>query len=273
MSFNLTYGNQGIWYGRFANFPGTLVTHGISTRFGGKSDGAFAGMNLAMHNGDNPEKVIANRKAYGDALTLSSDDFVTAKQVHGVNVLCVDRAYAGRGAFAYEDAIDDTDALITNIPGLPLMMFFADCVPVLIVDPVKKAIGISHAGWKGTVHKIAQKTIFAMQEKFGTVSRDCLVGIGPSIGSCCYEVGDEVAKQFATAFPAHKQQILLEQKSEKWKLDLWESNRIQLEEIGVEPKNIEIAAACTACNSQVFFSYRADHGKTGRIAATICLQS
>lgn len=271
MSFKLNYGDYGIWYGKFSSFPDALVNHGISTRFGGVSDHAFASMNLAMHNGDDIEKVRQNRKLFGQALSLSYDNFVTTKQVHGVNILHVDSKFAGRGAYSYEDAIDDTDALITNTVGLPLMMFFADCVPVLILDPIKKAIGICHAGWKGTVNKIAQKTILSMHDVFGTSPENCIVGIGPSIGSCCYEVGDEVANQFKQAFPQDEKKIL-NKINEKWKLNLWEANRVQLKEIGVKDLNIEIARTCTACNSKVFFSYRADSGKTGRIAAIICLQ-
>lgn len=272
MGFDLKYGGKGVWYGQFSHFPEELAGHGISTRFGGGSEGAFSSLNLALHNGDDRKTVVLNRRVYGGALGMPASAFVTAKQTHGTNILCVDPSYAGRGAFAYGDAIDDTDALITDVPGLPLLMFFADCVPVLIADPVKRVVAVSHAGWKGTVGKIAQKTVLAMKDRYGSSSADCLIGIGPSIGVCCYEVGEEVAEMFCEAFPTDSESLLQGGKDGKWKLDLWRANKIQLEEIGVPPSNIEVSAVCTACNSGLFFSYRADHGKTGRIAAAISLQ-
>lgn len=271
MGFDLKYGKNSLWYGQFSHFPDDFMTHAVSTRFGGMSEGAFQSLNLAMHNGDDPAHVIENRRRFGQALALSADLFVTAQQVHGDAVLRVDTSFAGKGAQSYADAIASTDALITDCENLPLMLFFADCVPVLIVDPVKRAVGVSHAGWKGTVHGIVQKTVRAMHGAFGSKAADCLVGIAPSIGSCCYEVGGEVAARFQEAFPNFYQRILISV-GEKYKLDLWAANRIQLEEIGVRSENIVTARACTACNSDVFFSYRADQGKTGRIAAVICLK-
>ncbi|WP_418627109.1 peptidoglycan editing factor PgeF [Anaerosinus sp.] len=259
-----------LWYGFFNHFNPNLVTQAISTRFHGVSKAEFSSLNLALHNGDNSKDVWQNREAFCLGLGIDAKKIVTAQQVHGTNVLCVDESYLGRGAFDYEEAIENTDGLITNVPDLPLMMFFADCVPILIFDPIKKAIGICHAGWKGTVHRIAQKTVQAMGSSFNSRPEDCLIGIGPSIGPCCFEVDEPVYTQFKQAFPS----LTCKQTSkEKWKINLWEANRLQLKNIGVLDKNIICSNVCTKCNSDVFFSYRADEGKTGRIAAIIQLKS
>lgn len=271
VGFALNCGNDGLWLGQFSLFPGDLVAHAVSTRFGGCSKEPFDGLNLAMHNGDEVSAVRKNRALLCRALGLSSRGAVTAKQAHGERVARVDLSHAGRGEAAYEDALADTDALITDCRGLPLMLFFADCTPILIVDPARKAVGVVHAGWRGTARRIAQKTIEAMGACFGTRAQDCLAGIGPSIGACCYEVGEDVKEQFAADFPKNARRILTPA-GDKWMLDLWAANRICLEEIGVLPQNIDAACACTSCNSRVFFSYRADRGKTGRIAAIIALK-
>lgn len=271
MSFVLHYGKKGVWFGKFSNFPERLVTHAISSRLGGLSQAPFDQMNLAMHNGDAIEVVKKNRALFCEAIHLDPCKLVTAEQVHSDHVLLVDESYAGKGATEYIDAIKGTDALITNCVNLPLMLFFADCVPVLIVDPVHRAIGICHAGWKGTVHKIAQKTVLAMQRNFGTQSQDCFVGIGPSIGPCCYEVSQEVVEQFSMAFAENRNKIF-KPFADKWKLDLWAANQLQLKEIGVCADKIEVPHICTACNAKLFFSYRADCTKTGRIAAVLSLK-
>ena len=271
MSFSLLDKAANIQVGQFSIFPQKGLEHAISTRFGGVSNEPFDKMNLAMHNGDDKKSVLENRSRFCNAFSIASADLCTCEQVHSSNIRQVTAADAGRGATSYEDALKETDALITNVKNVPLMLFFADCTPVLFFDPEHHAIGISHAGWKGTVHKIAQKTVQAMQAAFQTDPKKCLVGIGPSIGPCCYEVGSDVQLQFRKAFPKDANTILTPFQ-QKWKLDLWAANRIQLEQVGIPKENIDIAHTCTACNSDVFFSYRADFGKTGRIAAMLCLK-
>lgn len=262
-------GSSGIWFGIFQHFDRLGITHAISTRMGGVSQGAFDSMNLALHTGDVPKDVIENRRKFCKVLGLNFSRLVTAQQVHGDVVAKVSECDIGRGREHYEDALCNTDALITNLSNIPLMLFFADCVPVLIADPVHQAIGVSHAGWKGTVAKIAQKTILAMQKEYGTNPADCLVGIGPSVGSCCYEVDDVVVSRLKEEFPRWQELVKPHQK--RWLLDLWEANRMQLEDIGVLHDNILISGVCTSCNSKLFYSYRADKGHTGRICAVICL--
>lgn len=270
MSFYLECGEDNLWYGLFSHFNSELVIHGVSTRFNGVSKNVFDSLNLALHNGDDSKAVCENRVKFCNGLGVDAKKIVTTQQVHGDAILRIDTSYLGRGAIDYEDAIQETDGLITNLPNVPLMMFFADCVPILILDPIKKAIGICHAGWKGTVKKIAQKTVMAMADAFGSNPEDCLIGIGPSIGKCCFEVDEPVYKEFKLAFPTLD---CKEISHDKWKIDLWQANRLQLESIGVKPANIEESKICTKCNAELFFSYRADGGKTGRIAAVIQLKS
>jgi YfiH family protein len=169
----------------------------------------------------------------------------------------------------YHEAISKTDALITNVPNLPLMLCYADCVPLLIADPKRKVVALSHAGWRGTVAAIAKKTVEKMTEEFGCQPADCLVGIGPSIGFCSYEVDDTVISELQRAFSwwAH----VVRPEGKKWKLDLWQANAQQLIDVGVVRENIVISNFCTVCNRDLFFSHRAEKGQTGRMSAIIAL--
>ena len=272
MSFSLQYAGDAVWYGTFSLLAQAGICHGISTRFGGSSQAPYASMNLALHTGDNPAAVIENRRRFCRALDVDFSRLCTCEQVHGDKIFKVTAKEAGRGNRQLEDSIAGVDALITNEKNLPLLLFFADCTPILIFDPVHHALGAAHGGWKGTVQKIAAKTIRAMAEEFGTNPADCLVGIGPAIGACCYEVGANVRDAFTAAFPRQQGALLFPVSADKWKLDLWQANRCQLEEIGVLADKIDMANSCTQCNDNVFFSYRADNGHTGRIGALICLK-
>lgn len=267
--FILNYGNNGLWYGTFAHFNSLAIKHGISGRLGGVSKQPFSSLNVALHTGDSDEDVIANRKLFCQAIGIHPNDIVTAQQLHTDTIGVVVEESMGKGAKNYNDAIPATDALITNVPGIPLMLFFADCVPVLIVDPVQRAVGAVHAGWRGTVEKIAQKTVIAMQANFGTNPEDCLIGIAPSIGPCCYEVDEVVINQLKSQFKNWEH--LVRAVNDKWYLDLWKANYVQLEEIGVNNDNIVVSGVCTACNHELFFSYRKENGSTGRMGAAISL--
>lgn len=271
MSFFLQHKHDNLWHGKFALFSEDVAVHAISTRLGGVSEAPYASLNLGLHVGDDKQKVWENRMRFAASLELKAEEICTPQQVHGSHVQQVTERDAGRGCREYEDALPETDALITDVPGLPLMLCFADCTPILFLDPEKKAVGIAHGGWKGTVNKIACQTLAAMGKAFGTLPEECLVGIGPSIGPCCYEVGSEVEQAFREAFPAFQERIL-SQKDGKTHLNLWEANRQQLLAAGILPENMECAEACTACENQWYFSHRAEHGRTGRIAAMIALQ-
>ncbi len=261
---------NGVWHGSFTHLTHQGVKHGISTRLGGLSVPPYATLNLGLKSGDDPDKVLLNRDLFCQAVGVDYARAVTCLQVHGDRIHHACEQDAGRGTRSHAAAVPASDALITDRRGLPLILFYADCVPVLIFDPVKRAIGLSHAGWKGTVARIAAKTVLAMGEHYGTRPADCLVGIGPSIGPCCYEVDAPVIEALQASF-ADTWSKLVVPRGDRWLLDLWHANRDQLEEIGVPRAHIDISGVCTAENTALFYSHRAEHGLTGRHGAVICL--
>ena len=276
MSYFLKRTENNLWHGKFSTFPDDIVTHAVSTRQGGVSHAPFDGLNLALHVGDKAENVIANRKKFAQSLGFDIADIVTPNQVHGEKIFRVDELYRGRGSTNYADSIPETDALITDVPKLPLMLCFADCVPIFFVDVDNRAIGLAHGGWRGTFKKIAAKTLLKMSDEFGTRPENCLIGIAPSIGACCYEVGGEVVSKCKEIFPANVDELLTERDGKIF-LDLWRANVVQLLEVGALAENIDVAGECTCCNDGWYFSYRAAHQKnldrTGRIAAFIALKA
>ena len=275
MFYFLERTENNLWLGKFSAFPKDLITHAVSTRDGGFSKPPFDSLNLALHVGDDPADVIANRKKFLQALGFKLSDLVTPNQVHGEKIFRVDENYRGCGCENYADSIPETDALITNTPDLPLMLCFADCVPIFFVDADNRAIGLAHGGWKGTLKKIAAKTLLKMNSEFGTRPQDCLIGIAPSIAACCYEVGGGVIDKCKEAFPKNFDRLLI-RRDEKIFLDLPRANVIQLLEIGVPEENISLSNHCTCCTADWYFSYRAAQKKnldrTGRIAALIALK-
>ncbi len=275
MSYYLKQCRQNFWHGRFSTFPDDLVVHAISTRLSGISKSPFDSLNLALHVGDNPQDVLTNRRRFANSLNLNFEDIISPNQVHGDKIVRVDESHRGLGAINYNDAIKETDALITNTPNLPLMLCFADCVPILFVDVDNRAVGIAHAGWKGTMLKIAAKTLMAMTDEFGTNPQTCLAGIAPSIGPCCYEVGENVIEATKEAFPHHADKLIINRNGKTF-IDLWQANFIQLIEAGMSNENIDISRECTCCKSSWYFSYRAARlagkNETGRIAAIISIK-
>lgn len=272
MDFSLREYNNDICLGEFSLFNSTeLVSHAFSARFGGVSEDKYSSLNLALHVGDDVDAVIENRKRLCGALGLDFSNICTAEQVHEDKVCRVRRDLAGRGALSYADAVQATDALITNERGIPLMLCFADCVPVMFLDPVNKAVGVAHAGWKGTVKKIAAKTILRMGEEFGTKPENVFAVIGPSIGPESFDVGEDVAEMFSAAFQGFADKIIFH-RDKKVFVDLWSANCLQLEEVGMKRENIACAEVCTSLNPKTFFSYRYDEGVTGRFAAIIALK-
>ena len=272
MGFSLKNGGYPeLWIGKFDIFPDEIFAHGVSTRHGGFSTGALASLNLGLHVDDDPALVVRNRELFCRSLGADFESLVTCQQVHGVKVAKATRCEAGMGSRNYESSIPDTDALITNEPGLPLMLFFADCTPIMIADPVNRAIGVAHGGWKGTLGGIAVITIEAMAREYGSRPENLLASVGPSIGPCCYAVRSDVADRFQERYPGYADDILKLENGEIM-LNLWECNRRQLLDAGVPAKNIDKADTCTSCNHKQFFSYRADKGKTGRIGALMMIR-
>ena len=248
----------------FESMQSPRVAQAVFTRLGGASRGAFASLNVGHTVGDDPTDVEANHETICRILGISADEIVTAHQVHGHRVARVSRDDGGT-------VVPETDALITNDPGVVLLLRFADCTPVLISAPSYGAVGIAHAGWRGTVQRIAALTVRAMCEAFGCRPSDCFVGIGPAIGACCYQVGPEVVADVHSRFSGADLLFSHRTPDGRAHLDMALANEMQLREIGVT--HIEASGLCTRCHRDEFFSYRGDHGHTGRFAACIGLRS
>lgn len=243
----------------------------FSTRTGGSSKAPYDSLNLSLAVGDEREIVLANRRAFASALQVNPYRIVVPNQVHSNTVRRVTQADAGAGAADHSTAIPDTDALITNTPNLTLAMHFADCACVFLVDPEHRAIGIAHAGWRGTVGGIVTTTIEAMTREFGTNPAQLLAAIAPAIERHCYDVGEEVARSFAKAFPKDER-VLRQSSSTKWRADLKTANLVLLERAGVDNSRIAVSERCTSCNSGELFSYRRD-GETGRMGGWLTLKA
>lgn len=248
------------------------VVHGFSTRLGGVSEGPFSSLNLTFSRGDERERVLENYRRLAEALGTLPERFVLTRQVHGTNVLHVTKADAGKGVTRERDW-DGLDGLVTDTPGLVLSVFSADCVPILFWDPVRRAIGACHSGWRGTVGRIGARVVETMQEEFHTDPKDLVCCIGPSICRDCYEIGDDVAEHFLEAFPGEETRILENKHNGHWQLDLWAACRIVLTEAGVPDAQIHTTDVCTCCNPELLFSHRAALGGThGNIGGFIMLQ-
>lgn len=249
-----------------------IVEHCFTTRIGGVSKGIYESLNLSFTRGDEDAAVRENFRRLAGAMKTDVSKFVFTDQTHTTNVRRVTAEDAGKGIVKERD-YTDIDGLITNEPGLVLSTFYADCVPLYFVDPVHRAIGMSHSGWKGTVGKMGAATITAMKREFGTEAKDLVCAIGPSICQDCYEVSEDVAEAFKEAFPGHADEILLDKKNGKYQLDLWRANEIVLTEAGVLKENIAVTNICTCCNPDLLFSHRASHGKRGNLGAFIYLRN
>jgi polyphenol oxidase len=247
------------------------ILHFISTREGGVSKPPFDALNLSFNVSDDPKSVLQNRKTLAEAIGIGIENFTVAKQVHNNKVAVVTKDMRGKGAKDHASALDNIDAMVTNVPGILLMIQVADCVPLLFYDPTKNAVGAAHAGWRGTVLQIARHTVDSMVKRYGSDPAYIYVGIGPSIGPCCYEVGHEVVHEVTKGLSNAKGLIKTQNGSAYF--DLWEANKQQLMEAGIPSSNIEVAGICTRCGSDTFFSSRADKGITGRFAAGIMIKN
>ena len=248
------------------------IGHFVSTRVGGHSTLPYDSLNLSFNVGDDPENVRKNRERLVEAIGIPLNSVTTAKQIHDDCVKVVSEELRGRGSVDYDGAINGTDAMVTNVPNTCLMILLADCVPLLFYDPSKEVIGVAHAGRKGTIRLIAQATTRALQEHFGCSTQDIVVGIGPSVGPCCYQVGQEVVSQFEQVFGTTQRIITNRSADGRGYLDLREANLRQLLDTGIPEENIEMARTCTCHHSDVFFSYRHEKGKTGRFGAGIFIR-
>lgn len=261
------------------------VSHLFSTRLGGVSTGHLGSMNLSYTRGDDKACVDENFRRIGNILGTDVNHFVFTDQTHTANVKRVSKADCGKGIVRERD-YRDIDGLVTNEAGVVLSAFFADCVPLYFVDPVKKAIGLAHSGWRGTVQKIGKEVVGMLWQEFGSDPADIIAAIGPSICGDCYEVSEDVAEQFRQVFPEATQhssgkaasllpergRILREKGGGKYLLDLWEANRQVLLEAGILKEHISVTDICTCCNPDFLFSHRASDGKRGNLGAFLMLK-
>jgi YfiH family protein len=254
----------------------TRLSAVVTTRHGGVSGGPYASLNLGGRTGDKPENVRRNRAHAASLVGSSAARLTFGRQVHGAEVAVVPHGHPG-GAF------EATDALVSDARGVPLVILTADCTAVFLFDPVRRAIGIAHAGWRGAVAGVVPAAVSRMREAFGCSPGDLVAGIGPSIGPCCYEVGADVIEAVDGAFPDAAEELLLEPdmasagsfraavNEGRRHFDLWRASELALLGAGLREERIEVARLCTACRTDLFYSHRAEKGTTGRFGGIVVL--
>lgn len=259
--------NEGVPYLSFPILDKTgLVNHGFSTRLGGVSKGCWKTMNISTTRGDDPVDIEENRKRIAKAIGVCPEDMVFTNQTHATNIAVAGEKDRGRRFL-------ETDGLVSNTPGVCLVTFYADCVPLYFLDPVKRAVGLSHSGWRGTVNKMGKKTVEKMTEIFGSRPSDIIAGIGPSICQDCYEVSEDVIYEFKGSFRKGLWESLFYQKGDgKYHLNLWRANKEVLLEAGVFEINMAVTNVCTHCNPEILFSHRAVGEKRGNLSAFLALK-
>lgn len=243
-----------------------FINHAFTTRLGGVSTGEFTSMNMAFNRGDDPENVTQNYKRFCKSAGFDYDSLVASAQDHHTFVRCVTSADKGVGIYKPRD-IESVDALITNEKGVTLVTYYADCTPLFFVDTKQKAIGLAHAGWRGTVGRIGEKVIKKMTEHFGTDPSDVVCAIGPAISKCCYEVDLPCAENFLNLSGVDPNKFVFSKHNGKYMIDLLEANRQILCVAGVNPNNITLSDVCTNCNSDLLWSHRATKGHRGTMSA------
>ncbi len=248
------------------------VKHGFSTRLGGVSEGYYASLNLSFTRGDEETCVRENFRRIAGAIGVSCEDMVLSRQTHTTNVRKVTEADRGSGIL-YPASYTDVDGLITDIPGICLVTSFADCVPLYFVDPVRKAIGLTHSGWRGTVGKIGKITVENMQKEFGSDPKDIVAAVGPSICQDCYEVSEDVIERIRQNFDLSLwEKFFYRKPNGHYQLDLWKMNEEIFLEAGLLPEHIAVTNACTHCNPKVFYSHRAMGEQRGNLCAFLALK-
>jgi len=251
-----------IKYYRFSSLENQELYHAVFTRHGGFSPAPWHSLNFGASVGDDLQRVVINRETALGSLLLCPESVFDVHQVHSTIIAKTDRPLSAN------DTHLKADAILTNKPDVTLMMRFADCVPILLYDPVNRAIGIAHAGWIGTVEKIARKTVMAMVVNYGTNQKDIIAAIGPSIGPDHYIVGKDVLDRVHASFGDQAEQVIIK-KLHKSYFDLWKANQIILSDVGVT--KIENSEICTLCNLNDWYSHRGENGKTGRFGVVLGL--
>ncbi len=248
------------------------ITHGFSTRLGGVSKEHLYSLNLSFSRGDVTENVITNNLRFAKAVGYKFENRVFSDQVHDTKIFVVEEKHKGMGE-SLKDIIKNIDGLVTDVKDIPLITYYADCVPLFFYDKVNKVVGLAHSGWRGTVNNIAYNMVHTMMNTYGTKPNNIVAAIGPSICMDCYEVSSDVAEQFKANYKDNELDILLLDKGNgKYLLNLHEACRFNLLNAGVLEKNISMPDICTCCNPEVLYSHRASNGLRGNLAAVIMLK-
>lgn len=260
------------WVSKYPN-----VTAGFTTRLGGYSSVPYESFNIGLHVGDDANAVIRNREKLASSVGFEFDAWTSAEQVHSNVVVKVEEMHKGRGRLSMSDTLAGADGLVTNVPGILLTSFYADCVPLYFYDPIQQVIGLAHAGWRGTVSAIAQETVNEMQKHYNSRPEHILAAIGPAIDACCYEVDHTVIARIHDIWSQLNlsemtlNEVIKPNFNEKAFINLKEINRQIMIKAGILPSHIELSNWCTGCRTDMFFSHRAENGKTGRMASWIGL--
>lgn len=249
------------------------IYHGFSTRLGGVSEEHLYSLNLSFSRGDDREKVMCNHKRFANAIGYDVESLVFSDQIHETIIKNVDDSDKGKGIITEND-IKGVDGLVTNVPGVTLITFYADCVPNFFYDPVNKVVGVAHSGWRGTVKGIGTKMIEKMVMDYGSKPSDIICAIGPSICKACYEVSEDVALEFKHYYNSEEYDNMIVDKGDgKYMLNLHEACRYNLLKAGVTNEHIAMPDLCTCCNPEFIYSHRASKGMRGNLAAVIGLKN
>ncbi|WP_027621644.1 peptidoglycan editing factor PgeF [Acetivibrio clariflavus] len=270
---NITYiEKNGVEFIQFNNLNkySDILVHCFTTRRGGVSEGEYESLNMAFNKKDKRENVEENYRRVAKALGIDTLNMVLSNQVHDSKIRIVSDMDRGKGIHRESDIIG-VDGLMTDCPEVALVTFYADCVPVFLFDPVKRVIALVHSGWRGTLKNISREAVVKMEKEFGCNPGDIEAAIGPSIGQCCFEVGEEVYEEFVNTFDWC--QAFCKKVGDKWYIDLQSVIRRVLKSEGLQENKILISGICTKCNNDVFFSHRGDNGKTGTLTAIMQLKN
>ena len=269
MTLNNAYTVPYLTYNSFSEI--NFINHAFSTRLGGVSEGEFTSMNMAFNRGDNPESVTENYKRICKSAGFDFDSLTASAQDHNTFVRAVTSENKGVGIYKPRD-LQSVDALITNEKGVTLVTYYADCTPLFFVDTKQKAVGLAHAGWRGTVGRIGEKVVNKMTELYGTNPADIVAAIGPAISVCCYEVDKPCADNFYALSDLDSSRFVFPKDNGKYMIDLLETNRQILVAAGVKNENITVSDVCTNCNSELLWSHRATMGKRVTMSAFMCIK-
>lgn len=261
-----------VTFPKLSEYENHLI-HGFSTRLGGVSKEHLASMNLSFHRGDDTDKVMENHKRFAAALGYDETKLVFSDQVHLTHFHKVTKEDAGKGIVQESDILE-IDGLVTNEVGIPIMTFYADCVPLFFYDSVKQVIAMAHSGWKGTVERIGEKMIHFMEAEYGCRAEHIICAIAPSICQKCYEVSEDVALRFLEVFgDSYGEKLLYKKENGKYQLNLHKACEITLLDAGILKEHLDITDLCTCCNPEVFYSHRASHGMRGNLAGVMMLKA